>query len=203
LTGTAWNNLTSLRQFLESILGGPPAIGKFLSTHPTVGRFLGIPKPTPESYGTEAYYAVSAFQFNAPDGSKRFGRYTILPKAGVKHLTPEEASGRSPSFLLDEIVERVSNGPVEFELWLQLANEGDQTDDATVQWPEDRERVLLGTVKLDAIVPDGAQKMQYIIYDPIPRVEGIEATEDPLFEVRAAVYLISGRKRRAAPELKA
>jgi catalase len=29
-------------------------------------------------------------------------------------------------------------------------------------------------------------------------VEGVEATNDPLLDVRAAVYLISGKGRRAA-----
>jgi len=41
----------------------------------------------------------------------------------------------------------------------------------------------------------------YLIFnegDPIPRVDGIEASADPLLELRAAVYLISGRRRRAA-----
>jgi len=32
--------------------------------------------------------------------------------------------------------------------------------------------------------------------DPIPRVDGIEASADPLFEPRANIYLMSGRRRR-------
>jgi catalase len=31
-------------------------------------------------------------------------------------------------------------------------------------------------------------------------VDGIEPSGDPLLELRAAVYLLSGRRRRAAPE---
>jgi catalase len=37
-----------------------------------------------------------------------------------------------------------------------------------------------------------------IIFDPISRVDRIEASADPLLELRAAVYLISGRRGRAA-----
>jgi catalase len=37
-------------------------------------------------------------------------------------------------------------------------------------------------------------------YKPIPRVDGIEPSDDPLLELRAAVYLLSGRRRRQAPE---
>jgi catalase len=40
-----------------------------------------------------------------------------------------------------------------------------------------------------------------IIFDPIPRVEGIEPSDDPLFELRAAIYLMSGRRRRQAPRV--
>ena len=73
------------------------------------------------------------------------------------------------------------------------------TNDATVHWPESRPVVELGVVKLDAIVPDNAKEQKYIIYDPIPRVQGVDVSDDPLLEFRAAVYLISGRQRRAAP----
>jgi catalase len=40
--------------------------------------------------------------------------------------------------------------------------------------------------------------MQQIIFDPIPRVEGVESSDDPLLEDRANVYLISGKERREA-----
>ena len=32
----------------------------------------------------------------------------------------------------------------------------------------------------------------------MPRVEGLEGSGDPLIEVRAGVYLVSGREMRAA-----
>ena len=45
---------------------------------------------------------------------------------------------------------------------------------------------------------DNASEEKHIIFDPIPRIDGIEPSGDPLLELRAAVYLISGRRRRAA-----
>jgi catalase len=53
---------------------------------------------------------------------------------------------------------------------------------------------------LHAIAPDDASEQQHIIFDPIPRVDGIEASADPLFEPRANIYLMSGRRRRAAEQ---
>ena len=35
-----------------------------------------------------------------------------------------------------------------------------------------------------------------IIFDPIPRVAGIEPSADPLLEQRADVYVLSGKRRR-------
>jgi len=56
----------------------------------------------------------------------------------------------------------------------------------------------LGTIELTQLVVDNPTEQKHIIFDPIPRIEGVEPTADPLFELRAAIYLISGRRRRAA-----
>ena len=72
------------------------------------------------------------------------------------------------------------------------------TDDSIVLWPENRPVIDLGNLTIDTIVPDNDAQQKYIILDPVPRVKGIEPSNDPLIELRAAVYLISGRRRRAA-----
>ena len=56
----------------------------------------------------------------------------------------------------------------------------------------------LGTLSLTAQVADNDTEQKHIIFDPIPRLEGIASSDDPLLELRAAVYLISGRRRRSA-----
>jgi catalase len=53
-----------------------------------------------------------------------------------------------------------------------------------------------GTVVLNAQAPDSELQQQQIIFDPIPRVDGTEPSDDPLLELRAAIYLVSGRRRR-------
>ena len=81
---------------------------------------------------------------------------------------------------------------------MQLAEDGDTVDDATVRWPEERLQRAFGEISLQEIVANNAGEQQHIIFDPIPRVDGIEASADPLFEPRANIYLMSGRRRRAA-----
>jgi catalase len=132
------------------------------------------------------------------EGDSRFGRYRILPEAGNQHLSDAEAAKLGPNFLFEEFTQRVSQRPVRFRLYAQLANPGDVVDDATIHWPEDRTILELGTISLEKTVAADEAEQRKIIFDPIPRVDGIDASEDPLLELRAAVYLISGRRRRSA-----
>jgi catalase len=70
--------------------------------------------------------------------------------------------------------------------------------DASVPWPEGRAEVPFGTITLTARVDDTEPERRKIIFDPIPRVDGIDTSGDPLSEVRSDIYLLSGRRRRAA-----
>jgi catalase len=176
----------------------PNAIEQFLSTHPAALTFVQTPKPIPTSFARESFFAVSAFKFTNADGAFRYGRYRVLPVAGNEYLDEAGAAAQTPSFLVDEIGERVTKGPVKFRIVVQLAKDGDTLDDATVRWPEDRPQVTFGEISLTGITPNNSSEQQRIIFDPIPRVDGIEASADPLFEPRANVYLMSGRRRRAA-----
>jgi len=156
------------------------------------------PKPIPTSFAKESFFAVSAFKFTNTAGMSRYGRYRMLPVAGNEYLDKAGAAAQGPNFLFDEIGDRVAKEPVRFRIVVQLAEAGDITDDATVRWPEDRHLLTFGEITLTAIVPDNAREQQHIIFDPIPRVDGVEASADPLFEPRANIYLMAGRRRRAA-----
>ncbi|MCU1327782.1 MAG: Catalase related subgroup protein [Bryobacterales bacterium] len=176
----------------------PTPIQKFVASHPKALAFVQKPKPSPSSFARETYFGVTAMEFINAGGERKFGRYRIMPEAGNDHLSDDAASGKDPEFLFDEIKSRVAVGPVSFRLLVQVAESSDVVDDATEHWPEDRRLVELGRLVLDGISEDNPAQQQHIIFDPIPRVDGIEASPDPLLELRAAVYLLSGRRRRAA-----
>jgi catalase len=146
----------------------------------------------------ESFFAVSAFKFTNANGVSRYGRYRILPVAGNEYLDDASAAAKTPDFLFDELKERIAKDQVKFRIVIQLAKDGDTVDDATVRWPEDRPQLTFGEISLTQIAPDNAGEQQRLIFDPIPRVDGIEASADPLFEPRANVYLLAGRRRRAA-----
>jgi catalase len=191
-------------EFLRAVIASgpdvptPKPVEKFLGAHPAALRFVQAPKPFPSSFARETFFAVTAFAFTNAGGKTRFGRYRIVPELGNEYLSDTQVKGLAPNYHFDEIAERVKKGPVRFRIVVQLADASDTTDDATVHWPETREMVELGTVELTEAVTDTLAQQKHIIFDPIPRVDGIEPSADPLLELRAAIYLISGRRRRAA-----
>ena len=132
-----------LVEFLNALIATDPAgphpnaIEQFLGAHPAALTFVQIPKPIPTSFARESFFAVSAFKFTHADGRSRYGRYRVLPVAGNDYLGETEAAARSPDFLFDEMKERVAKEPVRLRIAVQLAEDGDVTDDATVGWPED------------------------------------------------------------------
>jgi catalase len=176
----------------------PTPIEKYLTSHPKAMAFVQLPKPLPTSFARESFFAVSAFKFIALDGSSRFGRYRILPDAGNEYLSVQDAAKKSPNFLFDEFPQRIAKGPIKYRIMVQLADSGDEVNDTTIQWPTNRKQIEFGTLTLTKHVNDQDPEMRKIIFDPRPQVDGIEATADPLFEVRANLYLLSGRRRRAA-----
>jgi catalase len=176
----------------------PGTIEAFLGSHPAALAFVQTPKPAPSSFAREEHFGVNAMRFTNSEGLTRYGRYRIKPEAGVEHLTGEAAGGQDPNYLFNEISGRLAKGPIGFEIWVQVAQDGDVTDDATVHWPEDRKLVHLGGVRLTGVMDQNPQQQKAIIFDPIPRVDGIEPSDDPLLELRAAIYLLSGRRRRQA-----
>jgi catalase len=184
----------------DSSKPSPSPIEAFLGAHPKALEYVQTPKPAPSSFAQESYFGVTAMHFTNQDGVSRYGRYRILPEAGNDHLDDATAAGKSANYLFDELAERIAKGPIRFRILVQLANDGDIVDDATVHWPEDRALLELGTLVLTEPVSDSDHEQKHIIFDPIPRIDGIDPSDDPLLELRAAIYLLSGRRRRTAIE---
>jgi catalase len=177
--------------------GRPEALGAFLAASPNAQRFVDTPKPIPTSFAREAFFAVTSFKFTNADGVSRHGRFRIRSDAGTEYLSNEDAAAKSENFLFDEIGPRLAKEPVQLGVFVQLAEPGDDVADASVPWPESRPEIRFGTITLTARVDDQVPDRRRIIFDPVPRVDGIESSGDPLTEVRSDIYLLSGRRRRA------
>ena len=176
----------------------PPPIVAFLATHPAAKAFVAAPKPIPTSFARQAYFAITAFKLTNAAGQSRFGRFRLRPEAGTEYLTPEQAASKTADFLAAEMSARLANGPARFRVLVQLAQAGDVVTDSTVKWPESREMVEFGALAITERVDEVAPERRKMIFDPLPRVDGIDSAGDPLTDVRSEVYLLSGRRRRAA-----
>jgi catalase len=189
-------------EFLRAVAafgaGQTEALGAFLATHARAKQFVEAPKPIPTSFAQEAFFAVTSFKFTNADGVSRHGRFRIRPHAGTEYLSNEEAAAKSENFLFDEIGQRLAKEPVRLGVFVQIAEPGDDVADASVTWPGSRTEIPFGTLTLTNQADDQVPERRNIIFDPVPRVEGIESSGDPLTEVRSDIYLLSGRRRRVA-----
>jgi catalase len=192
--------LEFLRAAVASGPGGPspPPIAAFLAAHPAAKAFVEAPKPLPTSFARQVYFAITAFKFTNSAGQSRFGRFRLRPEAGIEFLAPEQAAGKTADFLTAEMSERLAKGPAGFRLLVQLAEAGDDVTDSTAPWPENRPEAEFGALAITQRVDELAPERRKIIFDPLPRVDGIESAGDPLTAVRSELYLLSGRRRRAA-----
>lgn len=172
-------------------------VGAFIGAHPEAlpaAQHVLTSEP-PESYLRVAYNSLHAYGFVDGDGQLRFGRYRFEPEAGEAHLPADDAVRRGAHYLRDDLAERLAAGPARFALWVQLAGEDDPVDDPTLAWPDDRERVLLGTLEITGLAFDREQDGDVLVFDPTRVVPGIELSDDQILHFRAHAYAESVFRR--------
>jgi catalase len=173
----------------------PTPVEQFLGSHPAALRFVTTPRPAPESFATLAFYGVNAFRFTNARGEARYGRYQILPEAGEHALDATAAAGASPDYLVAELPARIARGPVRFHLYVQLAAAGDPVDDPTAVWPDDRQRIEVGTLSLTAVPTEQVEAQRALLFNPLSLPDGIEPSADPVLLARPAAYAVSYTQR--------
>ena len=147
------------------------------------------------SFAARPYLAFHAFKWIDADGGERFVRYFWRPTVDEPDLSKDEAKRRGRNYLFDELRERLAREPVRMRLEVQIAGPGDDPDDPSDEWPEERERVTAGTLEVTAIDDEADDG---IVYDPMRMVDGIEPSNDPVLRFRPPVYSLS-HARRSGP----
>jgi len=176
----------------------PNPIEQFFGAHPRAAKVFKDSQALPRSFATLAYYGNNAFVFVDSAGTKRAGRYQILPAAGIAHLDSAAAAKAGANYMFDDLRRRIARGLITYTLSVQLANPGDPTNDGSVVWPDDRKRVTLGTIKLTGIAPDNEALQRSLAFSPIYLTDGIQLSDDPFPTLRAAVYALSVQHRGPA-----
>jgi catalase len=187
------------RDLLLAVAASPPDAAKptkldeFVAAHPTVPTAFAT-AATPDSFADEVYYGIDAFVFVNKAGERQAVRYQMLPEQ-VVHLNAADAEKKPANFLMEELPARLQRGPVTFHLKAQLAAAGDGTKDPAKPWPDDRKVVDLGTLTIDKAVADSADVEKTLLFLPGQLTDGIEASDDPLIDVRDGAYAESFSRR--------
>jgi catalase len=175
-------------------------LGAFLEAHPEALPAIqhALSQPAPASYAQLEYHGIHAFKWIAPGGEERWVRFSFRPVAGTAGLSDEEAAERPGDYLQAELRERLAREAVEFDLEIAIAEEGDDPDDPTEPWPDDRERRVVGTLRIDDLDREREREGDVLVFDPTRVTDGIETSADPILHVRPDAYAVSVERRSGA-----
>lgn len=168
----------------------PTPIQQFLAAHPEAQRFIARPKPMPESFATERFYALHAYRVTNAAGEVNHVRFRVTPEGGTAYRAAEAAAGLPPDVLFEELRSRVAAGPVRYRLQAEVAAAGDPLADPSAPWPEGRPLIDLGTISVTRAVPDSAAERR-VGFLPNRELPGLAVSDDPFLAVRAGVYAIA------------
>src|SRR3984893_5675342 len=171
----------------------PTQLDQFAASHPKFPASFGS-APTPDSFADQEYHGIDAFMFVDKAGHRQAVRYVMTPEKSV-HLTAEEAARKPPDFLVDDLPRRIAKRPVVFHLKAQLAAAGDQTQDPSKPWPDNRKVVDLGVLTLDKPVADSLEAQKKLAFLPTHLTDGIELSDDRLLVIRAGAEALSFARR--------
>ncbi|SCY89859.1 catalase [Rhizobium sp. NFACC06-2] len=174
-----------------------PGLDAFLAKNPNVANVFKMRAATlaPVSFANTEFHAIHVFRYVNAAGDVTHVRCHWIPLDGVKGQDPDVLTHESVDVLFGEVETRLNFGPVEFELELELGQPGDPLNDATALWPEDRERIRIGRMTLVAATSEEEIGDRLMNHDPTMLVDGIEATDDPILQIRRGVYEASAAQR--------
>ena len=178
----------------------PDKVAAFMAAHPETRAFnaLMASRPIPSSFANGSYHSINAFRFIDAGGATRAVRWSLVPEAAFSALDRDRfdaMNARDRDFLFNDLFTRVRREPQRWHLVVTVAEPGDRTDNATVQWPRTRERVDVGTLVIEQALAEPAGPCRDVTFDPLVLPPGIAASGDPLLAARSAVYAASLRRR--------
>jgi catalase len=151
----------------------------------------------PVSYARASYHAVHTFIVTAPDGIRRWVRFTWQPVAGV--LSTDPRATPADKYLQEELRHRLRKGPARFSLLMSIGETGDDFNDPSRPWPSHRVEISMGTLTLDAVPDDQETYSERLSFNPWLLTDGIEPSDDPVLKVRKEAYEISSKNRHGTP----
>ena len=167
----------------------------FLAAHPAAKAFVEAPKPIPTSFARQAYFAITAFKFTNAERPEPVR--PVPPPPRSRDRVPDSRAGGEEDGRLPRRrdVGAAGQGAGAVPRAGAIGRGGDDVTDSTALWPETRPQVEFGTLTITERVDELAPERRKIIFDPVPRVDGIDSAGDPLTEVRSEIYLLRKETR--------
>lgn len=141
---------------------------------------------SPRSFTERTYYPIHAYGWRDADDRLSWVRYIFIPQ----DTAPLAQAFGGPDRLFEEMSARLAQGPVRYDVHLQVAGPGDDPHRATSVWKHARE-LLGGTIEVTEELPD----QDPLVFDPARVVDGIELSDDPILRYRPSAYSESISRR--------
>lgn len=175
----------------------PAKVKAFNDSHPDAKPQIDwlAKSPVPASYATVNYWGANAFEFTTPANKKVFGKWMFEAASGQKGLSDDELKQLGDDFLADELRKRAADKSIAFNFNVQIAEQGDVVNDATVPLPANRKVVTAGRLVIDKVEAGSGGACDKITYNPLVLPKGVGPSADPTLIARPASYGISLSRR--------
>ncbi len=149
--------------------------------------------PIPASYTGQKYFGVHTFKFEGKNAELWPARWRLIPIGGEEWLDDADIAGHPDHFLAEALRHRLTVGPADWDVELQLPHPSDNLDNPSVSWPEHRPTLLVGRLTVTELVsPDAVHDL---VFDPSTLPPGIHFSADPVLRARSAAYAASLAQR--------
>jgi catalase len=174
----------------------PAKMKAFLTRHPETVQALTVIKgqPVASGFDNSTFHSLNAFRFINSAGDSIPVRWLMAP-AQPSEAASASAAAQDKNYLFDALIAQIHRQPLRWHLVVIIGQPGDPTNDATIAWPEGREKVDVGALTLNRVESEEDSAATDINFDPLVLPAGIAPSDDPLLSARSAVYSQSFTRR--------
>ena len=178
----------------------PAKMQAFLARHPETVQAIKVIKGQAVSSGFDdtTFRGLNAFRFINAAGDSIPVRWLLTPEQSVEAASAVQQP-QDKDYLFRALIAQIHRRPLRWRLIIIVGQRGDPTNDATITWPEGREKVDVGTLTLDRVEDEGTNATTDTNFDPLVLPAGIAPSDDPLLSARSAVYSRSFTRRAGEP----
>ena len=172
---------------------GSEAVAAFAQNSPELRAHKAYHKArdkTLRPYEGAIYNSINSFYLVDDADNRTAVRWSFVP-AGQHDIVLET----NPSFFFENIQENLSRGEVAWDMVITIANPGDDILNPASLWEGDHTQVTAARLVVETALREEDSTCGEMNFDPLILSDGFEPTEDPMLEVRSAVYAIGVSRR--------